>query len=238
MSQLPPLPPDGAQFDPPPPPVGVPFETPPPAQPGNGLAIASMVLGIASFVFGVTAIAGLILGIISLARKSAGRGFAIAGVACSAVCLLAYVALMVAILVPGLGHAKELAKQAKCSMQLNAIGKAVIMYQSDNNEQFPPDLNTLVRAGQPSELLRCPSATEKGRACDYLYAPPPADAPLSTVIACELAGNHKDGSRNVLHADGRVESMRSEPAFQALMAQPENADFAATLRQAETPSAK
>lgn len=211
---------------PPPPPAAAPFNPQPSAPRGKGLAIASMVLGIAAFLLPIAGIIGLILGIVSLAKKKAGKGFAIAGIICS----VAGPALMIPILMISLGQARELAKRASCGTHLNSIGMAVLMYQSENNDQFPPDLNALVRAGQPAGLFICPSAT-RGRTSDYFYAPAPTGAPLSTIIACDLAGNHKD-FRNVLVASGSITNMH-EAEFQAALAKPENADFAAKLRQAE-----
>ena len=96
-------------------PMGAPFNQAPMNDPYNGSmptpdgpqgkAIASMVLGIASLVFGccpkspnflqylafACAIVGLVLGIISRKNDEAGKGFAIAGIVCSIV----YLALIV-----------------------------------------------------------------------------------------------------------------------------------------------
>ena len=69
----------------------------PAAQPSNGLAVASMVLGIISiftfwipFLGWIPVIVGLVLGLIAL-PKPAGRGMAITGVVCSGLALLAKV---------------------------------------------------------------------------------------------------------------------------------------------------
>jgi hypothetical protein len=65
----------------------------PAAPPSNGLAVASMVLGIVSlflfwipFLGWVPVLTGLILGIVAL-QKTYGRGFAIAGVVCAGLAL-------------------------------------------------------------------------------------------------------------------------------------------------------
>jgi prepilin-type processing-associated H-X9-DG protein len=64
-----------------------------PAQP-TGLATAALVLGLVSLLFGpLTAIIGLILGIVAMKRGDAGRTMAMAGVIISAVILLAYLVL-------------------------------------------------------------------------------------------------------------------------------------------------
>lgn len=73
---------------------GVPAYAPPPPR---GLSITSMVLGLASFVFGFTfavPLVGLILGIIALKREPAGRAMSLTGIIVSAVMLLAWVAVV------------------------------------------------------------------------------------------------------------------------------------------------
>ncbi len=51
--------------------------------------------------------------------------------------VIAIIALLVAILMPSLQQAKELAQRAKCSIQLRSIGIAVNMYADENNEWLP-----------------------------------------------------------------------------------------------------
>jgi len=65
----------------------------PPAAPSNGLAVASMVLGIVSlflfwipFLGWIPVVTGLVLGLIALQRLY-GRGMAITGVVCSGIAL-------------------------------------------------------------------------------------------------------------------------------------------------------
>ncbi len=60
--------------------------------PTKGFAIASMVVGICSIVFAwlpylslILGLVGLVLGIVSLAKKMGGKGMAIAGVVCSSI---------------------------------------------------------------------------------------------------------------------------------------------------------
>ena len=66
----------------------------PAQQKASGLAIASMVVSIvglvlsAVFIGGLIGLVGLILAIVSLAKKKAGRGFAIAGVIIGAVAII------------------------------------------------------------------------------------------------------------------------------------------------------
>lgn len=56
--------------------------------------------------------------------------------------VVAIIALLVSILLPTLGRARELTKQALCSANLNGIGKAWVLYGNDANDQPPimPDI--------------------------------------------------------------------------------------------------
>lgn len=141
-------------------------------------------------------------------------------------------ALLVSILMPGLGRARELAKRAACMASLNGIGKAMAIYTMDFGE-FPPDLETLIREGQPAKFFRCPSA-RSGRKCDYFYLPPSPSTPRHTIIACDFKDNHNGQVRHVLTWDGSVRQF-TEQEFQAELAKPHNAAFAVALRQAEGP---
>ena len=99
--------------------------------------------------------------------------------------VVAIIALLVSILLPTLGRAKELAKQAICGSNLKNIGTGFKMYEGENNDATPwlagaTSLATktgtnaettttpasvsvtalmfmVVRSGQPVDLFRCPS---------------------------------------------------------------------------------
>jgi hypothetical protein len=103
-------------------------------------ATASMVLGIVGVVLPLIGVIPAILAIIfgALAsRRQAGKGMAIAGIVLGAVGLVVSPALLVSILVPTLGRARELARQATCQANLSACGKAITMYSALSSDQFP-----------------------------------------------------------------------------------------------------
>ncbi|HUS48130.1 MAG TPA: type II secretion system protein [Phycisphaerae bacterium] len=47
------------------------------------------------------------------------------------------IALLIAILMPGLGRARELTRQVICGTNLNAAGKAIAMYRASNDDLYP-----------------------------------------------------------------------------------------------------
>jgi len=51
--------------------------------------------------------------------------------------VIAIIALLVSILLPSLNRARELAKRAVCSANLNGIGKGLVIYQAENRDAFP-----------------------------------------------------------------------------------------------------
>jgi prepilin-type processing-associated H-X9-DG protein len=109
----------------------------------SNMAIVALVLGILSiFTCGLTTIPAIILGIVSLVRieKSGGsltgRGFAIAGIVVPSV-TLPLIALFMGIMMPALARARQVAFRMVCGTNLAGIGKAMVIYAGDYDEQFP-----------------------------------------------------------------------------------------------------
>ena len=222
-----------------PPPVAPPSPHPAAPQKTSGLAVGALILGICGIVPCLGILlggAGIVLGILALAKNAAGRGLAVGGIIAGLGGIVVGQVLMVVIaLVPMLTRAKEGAKQALCGGNLNAIGKGIAMYCTENQDAYPADLEVLARQGfGPVELWQRPSAGGRRR-CDYFYFPPadPADALVYMLVACDLKGNHPDG-RNVLYVQGNVKWL-DENDFQAELGKPVNAAFAAALKKAEGP---
>jgi len=109
----------------------------------SGLAIASLILGVLAFpTCGLTAIPGLILGIVGLVRINAnrervtGQGFAVAGIATSAFGLV-LIPIMAAILFPVFARAREAARRSTCQNNLRQIAQALKMYADDFDGTLP-----------------------------------------------------------------------------------------------------
>lgn len=51
--------------------------------------------------------------------------------------VIAIIALLVSILMPALGKAKELARQIQCLSNLKALGSALALYQNDQKDRYP-----------------------------------------------------------------------------------------------------
>jgi prepilin-type processing-associated H-X9-DG protein len=199
-------------------------------QPGSGMAVASMVMGISSviccgFFLGIPAI---IFSSISLHKigkgihSNAGKGYAIAGLVTGIVGTLniAMIAILAGMMLPALSQTREKARRISCASDLKQIGLAIRMYSMDNKEQFP-DKNgarglEMLRSGKYLENVKiytCPSSHSKvndGKPLteenvDYVYVGGYNESSSpDTPIAYDKPKNHiKYG--NILFADGHVQ---------------------------------
>jgi prepilin-type processing-associated H-X9-DG protein len=154
-----------------------------------------------------------------------------------AIVALPIVGMLTAMIVPAVQQALDQTNRTKCTSNMISIGSAITFYRAVNDDKWPADLTALT-----PEYVRSPAVfvcrcvrddtRPAGRTCDYFYLPPTSSNASQAIVACDFDGNHRDGSRNVLYADGSVRNMPAG-AFQAALADPANAAFAAALRRAE-----
>ena len=126
-------------------------------QPANlktSLAIASMILGILGFVTSIFLIGillapiGLILGIVALVKANkkpevyGGKGFAIAGIATSAIIVL-FVPIIAAIAIPNLLAARRAANEAAAISSLRKLGGAESSFMGVKRNNGCGDLSAL-----------------------------------------------------------------------------------------------
>jgi hypothetical protein len=153
----------------------------------SGMAIASLILGILG-ICGITALVGLILGIISLGKinrssgRLSGQGLAIAGICVSGLMLLLSIPFMAGLTLPALARAKQRAQALSrpttqqraqtinCVNNMKQLLLAVKIYAADHNGQLPPAA-TWCDAIQSSvgspKVFQCPS--EPGRRYAYAF---------------------------------------------------------------------
>ncbi len=112
----------------------------------SGLAIASLILAVCGlFTCGLTAIIGLILGIVALCAISKrtdqlkGKPLAIAGIVVSAVSMIfvLFTAFLMALLMPALARGRMQAKTAVSLNNARQICLAMMMYCDENDGCFP-----------------------------------------------------------------------------------------------------
>ncbi len=200
----------------------------------SGLAVASLVLGaLGFFTLGLTAIVGLILGIIALVKikKSQGQlqGFAAAvvGIVLSALMVL-LLPIMAAMLLPALAKAKTKAQTVQCMNHVKQLNLALMMYATDHNDTFPPADSwcDLIKpyAGNSAGVFHC--AAQPGAQCSYRLNSDVANkrlsevgAPATTVLIFSsaegwnlsgrrdvaLAHHHGNGALMIGFTDGHVQ---------------------------------
>ena len=110
---------------------------------------------------------------------------------------------------PSLLQAHAIATRYACGTNMSGIGKALLIYSNDYNDQFPPDLETLIsKAEMPANGLVCPATKLKD---SYIYrgASITTSDILSLIMVYEKSSNH-NGGRNVLFLDSHVEWITEE----------------------------
>ncbi|MDB6031198.1 MAG: hypothetical protein JWM16_1536 [Verrucomicrobiales bacterium] len=136
----------------------------------SSLATSSLVLGILGFVTcGITAIIGLILGIVSTKKinrdsgRLKGKGLAKAGIIVSSVALAAV--FVGGVLLPAIF--KNRGPKAECITNLKQISLAARMYSMDHNNVFPMDYLSMSNELVTPKVLVCSSDSRKSRASGW-----------------------------------------------------------------------
>jgi prepilin-type processing-associated H-X9-DG protein len=149
--------------------AGMPAAPPENLQPTrtSRLAIWSLVLGLLGVVtYGITAIAGLVLGIIALVKIAKARGalgglgFALAGTVVSAFCLL-----IAATLLPAVGKAQSRAQTISCMNNAKQLSLGLMMYTIDNTNRLPAKAwcdAIITYVGSP-QVFKCPGRNASQR---------------------------------------------------------------------------
>lgn len=186
---------------------------PVPATKTSGAAIASLVLGICSFFcFIITAIPGIIYGIIAMRKIDAargalaGRGQAIAGLVMCGLSffLVPVVGILASIAIPALSQAKGKAQEVQCLSNVKQISVAWEMYELETGKP-PRALADLEKVSPGIAGLKC--SEERGAGPSYEIVPAESSTtqdPGAVVRIRETEPRHR-GHRAVGFADGHVE---------------------------------
>lgn len=196
----------------------------------SGLAVASLILGI----LGVTAVFGLILGIVSLYQiggdRGKGYGIAMAGTIISAI-FCVFIPLLLIISIPVFERARESSRAAECLSNIRVVNLSILMYMAENEDRLPPmggwndAISPFVRN---MDILLCP-VDESGVSCSYVYNSAVPDIlkdiprPETTVMLFDGLGGWNEyggrekavlrhrGAMNVTYLDGHASILKSIP---------------------------
>jgi hypothetical protein len=188
----------------------------------NGMAIASLVLGLVIFCEPVSGLLAIIFGIIGITKTKdpqvGGKGMSIAGIILGSLGMLV---ILPAILLPSLNRARETANRVACASNLRQIGLGLMQYSKDYPGANPPTLGVLFQTENvPLAAAICPDVNTVPPAnlsgtqlaqwvdgnSDYIYIAgnqkPPAlgNMPLS-VLVYEKDTNHNLQGMNILLSD-------------------------------------
>lgn len=155
------------------------------------------------------------------AKRTAGRGMAIAGLSIGGAGLLITV-IVLSTVVPVMDRQREMARREACKANMAQIASALAAYANSNHGHYPDSLAPLVASGALSrDALVCPSssdtpasgATPAQQAAalaqpgheSYIYVAKglTATSPATAVLLYEPATNHIDVA-NVLFRDGLI----------------------------------
>ena len=232
------LQPGGGGTAPPLPAAGTQSAAAPPKN--SGLAVTSLVLGCLGLLScGITALVGLVLGIIALVRinksngQLGGRGLALAGTIVSAAFLLLGL-IFAGIILPPVSRVKQKSANVICLSNVKQLNLGLIMYANDNKDRFPNgpgwcDSLTAYLGGATNAFV-CPQGAPNQR-CHYAlnarlagHGINDVQAPAQTVLVFEIDGGwNVSGGRELFpakprhrgayavgFADGHAEMVRSE----------------------------
>lgn len=130
----------------------------------SGLAIASMILGILGFFTSIIlvglllALVGLILGIVALVKANrkptiyGGKGFAVAGIALSAIVVL-FIPIVAAIAIPNLLAARRAANEGSAISSLKMLAAVEVSYMATKQTSRCGELQTLGAEGFIDSVL-------------------------------------------------------------------------------------
>jgi prepilin-type processing-associated H-X9-DG protein len=150
----------------------------------SGLAVTALVFGILGFfTCGLTALPGLIIGVIAIVKVNKsngalkGTGLAIGGTILSAISLI-MLPILAAVLLPALMKAKQSVHKAqaeggaiRCVSNVQQLALAIRIYSTDNTNHFPSAATwcDAVKSQVGSEkVFRCPLG-DAARRCDYAF---------------------------------------------------------------------
>lgn len=143
--------------------------TPPPAVARQGLAIASLILGILGVVcFGpLAAIPAVITGHLAYSRarrqplEYSGSGLAVAGLVLGYVGIVIGLIILPALLLPALAKARTKSVEIRCINNLKQLSIATRLYASDHTGIFPTNLLQLTEEITTPHLLVCPADKQR-----------------------------------------------------------------------------
>jgi prepilin-type processing-associated H-X9-DG protein len=126
----------------------------------------------------------------------------------------ASVATLTSILLPSLSRARELSKRVVVAANLKGIGTCCKIYANENEDRYPPSLQTLIESGDISpRMLQSPRVGDPDTPNHYVYIPGHTEAGDSRLIVAYENPAYVEEGINILYLDGHVTFVRGAAAF-------------------------
>jgi len=174
----------------------------------SGLATATLVLGILGLIScGVLTIPAVICGLIAFLRIHRANGNLTGGRQVIAGLVMAAIGLLLGLMIPPQGIAREKARRANCLSNMKQIGLAIEMYADGHDGKIPQKFDDLRPYTSLDKRLICPSAKDTNTpSYQILLGGKKWDSPetSNSVVVAEWPFNHR-GKHHVLFGDGRIE---------------------------------
>lgn len=173
---------------------------------GNGMAVASLVLGLLSFCTFITAFPGVILGIIAVSRPN-GKGLAIGGIISSVLGMISVpvVAILFALLLPAIQKVREADARVKVSNNFKQVGVSLHNHASSYNDRLPSAW--LTANGKPGLSWRVqltPYMPDDGRRMSSFAVNEPWDSPTNQAQASRMPAAYRGDPANTTATDTPV----------------------------------
>jgi len=126
-------------------------------------------------------------------------------------------AIMKEVFAPSLVSMRKKLSQRACRMRVSGLGKAMLIYSNDYEDQFPLKFKDLRLAEVTEKGMRCPAVKTKD---SYVYRGKGLNQsmPPTMILLYDKLENHNGTGRHLLFLNSQVEWV-SEERFQALIRQ-------------------
>ncbi|MFC1782375.1 hypothetical protein ACFL02_02175 [Planctomycetota bacterium] len=138
----------------------------------------------------------------------------------SGVAAVAAVGGGVAVLLPALSRARELARRVQCASNLGALARAIAMYRAEFRDNYPALLEDLFSTENlDPKTLVCPGTDDQPGQCSYIYrgVDLTASSPEDLILVHDKFENHQGECRNVLFAHFGVRRYTEEEFQQVIV---------------------
>lgn len=114
-----------------------------------------------------------------------------------------------AVMMPLIQFSHDQMERISCANNVQEVGRALFIYASEHEGQFPPTLKTLYEEEYIADpkLMDCPGSKNEGTIDEpeYVYVPGASakDAAMLAIFG-DKEGNHPGGGINVLYSNGDI----------------------------------